>query len=148
VLEASGSYGSETGLLLSRTIGIEAGDVYQKMKPKIDSIRGRLIYNRRLGTAEPPFAHICSILGLDRFTLRKKPKVNTQWLFYCIVHNLTKVHRYGEGLAVREGIDGWVSGCELYHGNKDIASRNTKVSASDDDNLLFSIQVKEHFFKN
>ena len=71
----------------------------QKMKRKIDSIRGRLIYNRRLGTAEPPFAHICSILGLDRFTLRGKPKVNTQWLFYCIVHNLTKVHRYGEGLA-------------------------------------------------
>lgn len=71
----------------------------QKMKRKIDSIRGRLIYNRRLGTAEPPFAHICSILGLDRFTLRGKPKVNTQWLFYCIVHNLTKIHRYGEGLA-------------------------------------------------
>jgi hypothetical protein len=56
-------------------------------------------YNRRLGTAEPPFAHICSILGLDRFTLRGKPKVNVQWLFYCIVHNLTKIHRYGEGLA-------------------------------------------------
>jgi transposase len=71
----------------------------QKMKRKIDSIRGRLIYNRRLGTAEPPFAHICSILGLDRFTLRGKPKVNVQWLFYCIVHNLTKVHRYGEGFA-------------------------------------------------
>jgi hypothetical protein len=71
----------------------------QKMKRKIDSIRGRLIYNRRLGTAEPPFAHICSILGLDRFTLRGKPKVNVQWLFYCIVHNLTKIHRYGEGFA-------------------------------------------------
>lgn len=26
-------------------------------------------------------------------------KVNTQWLLYCIVHNLTKVHRYGEGFA-------------------------------------------------
>jgi len=71
----------------------------QKMKRKIDSIRGRLIYNRRLGTAEPPFAHICSILGLDRFSLRGKPKVNVQWLFYCMVHNLTKIHRYGEGLA-------------------------------------------------
>lgn len=28
-----------------------------------------------------------------------KKKVNTQWLLYCIVHNLTKVHRYGEGFA-------------------------------------------------
>lgn len=71
----------------------------EKMKRKIDSIKGRLIYNRRLGTAEPPFAHIKSILGLDRFTLRGKRKVNTQWLLYCIVHNLTKVHRYGEGFA-------------------------------------------------
>lgn len=71
----------------------------QKMKRKIDSIKGRLIYNRRLGIAEPPFAHIRSILRLDRFTLRGKRKVNTQWLLYCIVHNLTKVHRYGEVFA-------------------------------------------------
>jgi transposase len=71
----------------------------QKMKRKIDSVRGRLIYNRRLGIAEPPFAHICSILGLDRFSLRGKAKVNVQWLLYCIVHNLFKVHRYGVGFA-------------------------------------------------
>jgi len=79
--------------------GLKPETFTQKMKRKIDSIRGRLIYNRRLGTAEPPFAHICSILGLDRFSLRGKPKVNVQWLFYCIVHNLTKIHRYGEGFA-------------------------------------------------
>jgi transposase len=81
------------------SVGTKPETFTQKMKRKIDSIRGRLIYNRRLGTAEPPFAHICSILGLDRFSLRGKPKVNIQWLFYCIVHNLTKIHRYGEGLA-------------------------------------------------
>lgn len=71
----------------------------QKMKHKIDSIKGRLIYNKRLGTAEPPFAHIRSIMRLDRFTLRGKQKVNTQWLLYCMVHNLLKVHRYGEVFA-------------------------------------------------
>jgi len=71
----------------------------QKMKRKIDSIKGRLIYNRRLGTAEPPFAHIRSILRLDKFTLRGKRKVNIQWLLYCTVHNLLKVHRYGYGFA-------------------------------------------------
>jgi hypothetical protein len=70
-----------------------------KMRRKIDSIKGRLIYNRRLGIAEPPFAHIRSMMRLDRFTLREKRKVNTQWLLYCIVHNLTKVHRYAEGYA-------------------------------------------------
>ena len=71
----------------------------QKMKRKIDSIKGRLIYNRRLGIVEPPFAHIRSIMRLDRFSLRGKRKVNSQWLLYCIVHNLTKVYRYGDGFA-------------------------------------------------
>jgi transposase len=66
-----------------------------RMKRKIDSIKGRLIYNRRLGTAEPVFGNICSTLGLDRFSLRGKKKVNIQWLLYCTVHNLLKVHRYG-----------------------------------------------------
>jgi transposase len=69
----------------------------EKMKQKIDSIKGRLIYNKRLATVEPVFANICSTLGLDRFTLRGKRKVNIQWLLYCTVHNLLKVHRYGYG---------------------------------------------------
>jgi transposase len=68
----------------------------EKMRQKIDSLTGRLIYNRRLATVEPVFAHIRSTLGLDRFTLRGKQKVNIQWLLYCVVHNLLKVHRYGE----------------------------------------------------
>jgi len=67
----------------------------QKMKRKIDSIKDRLIYNRRLGTAEPVFGNICSTIGLNRFSLRGKRKVNTQWLLYCVVHNLLKVHRFG-----------------------------------------------------
>jgi transposase len=67
----------------------------EKMKQKIDSVAGRLIYYRRLATIEPVFANIRSTLGLDRFTLRGKQKVNIQWLLYCTVHNLLKVHRYG-----------------------------------------------------
>jgi transposase len=70
-----------------------------RMKQKIDSIKGRLIYNRRLGTAEPPFAHIRTMMRLDRFSLRGKRKVNTQWLLYCITHNIKKVHRYADGFA-------------------------------------------------
>ncbi|MBA4390309.1 MAG: hypothetical protein C0399_05170 [Syntrophus sp. (in: bacteria)] len=63
------------------------------------SSSGRLIYYRRLATVEPVFANIRSTLGLDRFTLRGKEKVNIQWLLYCTVHNLLKVHRYGYGNA-------------------------------------------------
>lgn len=66
-----------------------------KMKRKIDSTLGRAIYNRRMATVEPVFANIRSALGMDRFTLRGKLKVNAQWMMYCMVHNLTKIQRYG-----------------------------------------------------
>jgi hypothetical protein len=32
-------------------------------------------------------------------SLRGKRKVDIQWLLYCTVYNLLKVHRYGPGLA-------------------------------------------------
>jgi hypothetical protein len=67
------------------------------MRRKIDSAVGRVLYSMRLAVSEPPFAHITSVIGLDRFTLRGKSKVNTQWNLFCIVHNLKKVHRYGLG---------------------------------------------------
>lgn len=70
-----------------------------KMKRKIDSLTGRHIYSQRLATVEPVFANICSTLGLRRFSLRGKAKVDVQWKLFCIVHNLLKIHRYGSGFA-------------------------------------------------
>ena len=67
----------------------------QKMIKKIDSENGRSIYSCRMGIVEPVFANIRSTLRLDRFSLRGKVKVNTQWLLFCITHNLGKIHRYG-----------------------------------------------------
>lgn len=71
----------------------------QKMKRKIDSIFGSHIYSKRIGTVEPVFANIRHALGLKRFTLRGKRKVDIQWKLYCMVHNLIKIHRYGTGFA-------------------------------------------------
>jgi transposase len=71
----------------------------QKMKKKIDTPQGRSRYSQRLGIVEPVFANICSTLGLRRFSLRGKAKVDTQWKLFCIVHNLLKIHRYGPGFA-------------------------------------------------
>ena len=45
--------------------------------------------------AEPVFANINSARGLKRFSHRGRNKVNTQWLLYCLVHNIGKVQRYG-----------------------------------------------------
>lgn len=66
-----------------------------KMKRKIDTEHGRYQYGRRLAVAEPVYANICSARGLKRFSHRGQTKVNTQWLLYCLVHNIGKVSRYG-----------------------------------------------------
>ncbi len=74
----------------------DAPETYtQKMKKKIDTAEGRSQYSRRLGIVEPVFAHICNTLGLRRFSLRGRIKVDMQWKLYCIVHNLIKIHRFG-----------------------------------------------------
>jgi hypothetical protein len=65
-----------------------------KMKRKIDTEHGRYQYGRRLAVAEPVFANVCSARGLRRFSHRGRTKVNTQWLLYCLVHNIGKVQRY------------------------------------------------------
>jgi transposase len=68
-----------------------------KMKRRIDSVKGKLIYQQRLATVEPVFGHLRHAKGLHRFTLRGKAKVNGQWQLYCSVHNLFKIHRFGPG---------------------------------------------------
>jgi transposase len=70
-----------------------------KMKRKIDTWKGRMLYAMRLGIVEPVFGNLRNNIGLLRFTLRGTTKVNIQWLLYCIVHNIGKIYRYGSGFA-------------------------------------------------
>jgi hypothetical protein len=65
------------------------------MIKKIDSEQGRAIYSKRIGTVEPVFGNIRHTLKLNRFTMRGKRKVNTQWKLFSIVHNMLKIHRFG-----------------------------------------------------
>ena len=65
------------------------------MKRAIDSARGRAIYSQRIATVEPVFANLRHNKRLDRFTLRGKEKVGTQWRLYCMVHNIEKLARNG-----------------------------------------------------
>jgi transposase len=67
----------------------------KKMIQKIDSWKGRILYGFRLGIVEPVFGNIRSNLGLFRFTLRGKLKVDIQWKLFNIVHNIGKIFRYG-----------------------------------------------------
>ena len=65
------------------------------MKRKIDSPEGRRRYGRRFATVEPVFANLRHNKRLNRFTLRGRRKVDTQWKLYCLVHNIEKLMRYG-----------------------------------------------------
>ena len=69
----------------------------QQMIERFDTMRGRFFYSRRMGTVEPVFANITHTLGLDRFTLRGREKVDTQWKLFCVVHNIGKIARYAAG---------------------------------------------------
>ena len=69
-----------------------------QMRRKIDSVRGRHIYSHRISVVEPVFGNITSALGIKRFSLRGKKKVNGQWKLMTMIHNITKIHRYGWSL--------------------------------------------------
>ena len=83
----------KNGLRKSLAIMIgRIGENYsEKMREKIDTLRGRDIYGKRLGIVEPPFANIEYHKGMNRFTLRGRKKVDIQWKLYCMVHNIGKI---------------------------------------------------------
>lgn len=66
-----------------------------RMKAKIDSLIGRMISSKRLGTVEPPFGNLRFHKGLDRFTLRGREKVDGQWKLFALVHNIQNLAHYG-----------------------------------------------------
>jgi hypothetical protein len=68
------------------------------MKQKIDSVLGRHIYGQRLGIVEPVFGNLRETIGLRRFSLRGRTKVDGQWKLMTMIHNIGKIHRYGWAL--------------------------------------------------
>jgi transposase len=87
----------QVNILLER-LPQEKSSPIERMKQKIDSALGRHLYGRRLGIVEPVFGHLRETLGLRRFSLRGKTKVDGQWKLMTMVHNIFKIHRYGWAL--------------------------------------------------
>jgi transposase len=75
--------------------GRRPGSLTDAMRLKIDTIEGRKKYSKRLKIVEPVFGNIRAQKRMDRFTLRGRVKINTQWMLYCMVHNLEKILHYG-----------------------------------------------------
>lgn len=65
------------------------------MKHRVDSDYGKQVYSHRMSVVEPVFGNIGTNKGLNRFSLRGKTKVQSQWQLYCMVHNIEKLMRYG-----------------------------------------------------
>lgn len=75
---------------VGRTVNYSA-----QMRERIDSAAGRQRYAQRFATVEPVFANLRANKRLDRFTLRGRTKVDTQWKLYCLVHNIEKLAKSG-----------------------------------------------------
>lgn len=71
----------------------------ERMARRIDSPEGRHIFSQRLGTVEPVFGHVTHAVGIERFTLRGKRRVDGQWKLMMPLHDILKIHRYGWGWA-------------------------------------------------
>lgn len=84
---------------LAIDLGHPPDDLIGKMIEKIDSEKGKERYERRLAIVEPVFANIRTQKRLNRFTLRGQPKVNVQWLLFCIIHNIEKIVNFGTGFS-------------------------------------------------
>jgi hypothetical protein len=65
------------------------------MRERIDSPAGRVQYAQRFAAVEPVFGNLRANERLDRFTLRGRQKVDTQWKLYCLVHNIEKLAHAG-----------------------------------------------------
>jgi hypothetical protein len=66
------------------------GSLCREMRKKLETVEYQDKYAERIQIVEPVFANIKNCKGLNRFTLRGKEKVNSQWQLYCMVHNLGK----------------------------------------------------------
>jgi hypothetical protein len=62
----------------------------QQMRDKIDKAEYRQVYGQRMQIIEPVFSDITYCKRMNRFTLRTRAKVNTQWQCFCTVHNIGK----------------------------------------------------------
>ncbi|WP_249384173.1 transposase, partial [Chitinivorax sp. B] len=62
--------------------GATAESHSERMKQAIDSEAGRARYRQRFATVEPVFGNLRHNKRLNRFTLRGRRKVNTQWQLY------------------------------------------------------------------
>lgn len=76
-------------------LGEPAADarVEEKMRHKLRSAPGKLLYAARKHIIEPVFGQIKSMRGIRKFLLRGLEKVAAEWQLICLTHNILKIWR-------------------------------------------------------
>ena len=73
--------------------GWEEG-VYQQMRDKLSTDRGRKLYAQRKITIEPVFGQIKYNRHIDRFMRRGRSAARSEWRLVTATHNLLKLHSH------------------------------------------------------
>jgi transposase len=82
--------------------GAEAS-VKEKMQEKLRAATGKALYAARKQIVEPVFGMIKSARGIRKFLLRGLEKVSAEWQLVCLTHNLLKIWRRHNSVAVNCG---------------------------------------------
>jgi transposase len=69
--------------------------VTERMRRKLRTLKGRCTYCKRKHIVEPVFGQIKQVRGFRRFSFRGLQKVQAEWEFICLTHNLLKLFRSG-----------------------------------------------------
>jgi transposase len=72
----------------------------QRMARKLRTKKGRERYAKRKGMIEPIFGQIKQVLGFRQFSLRGLASMRGEWRLLCLVHNLLKLWRQAQQVAV------------------------------------------------
>jgi transposase len=70
-----------------------SASLVDRMRKKLQTIRGASIYAGRKTIVEPVFGQIKQGRGFRQFLLRGLEKVRAEWALVCLTHNLLKMYR-------------------------------------------------------
>jgi transposase len=68
--------------------------VYEQMREKLNTDRGRKLYSQRKITIEPVFGQIKHNRHIDRFMRRGRSAARSEWRLITATHNLLKLHSH------------------------------------------------------
>jgi transposase len=72
----------------------------QRMARKLRTKKGRAIYAKRKGMIEPIFGQLKQVLGCRQFSLRGLASMRGEWRLMATVHNLLKLWRHDQRVAL------------------------------------------------